>query len=227
MRRIVLERGDHVAAVGEGGVALEPAHGGHAQPRHQIRILAERLLHAPPPRLAGDVHHGRQRLVRAARPRLGGGHRVEPLDQAGVERRAKTDRLRETGALLRRLAVQALLVEDHRDAEPRLLDEEPLNRVGQLGHRPRAQAAARVARPPNLPEAVSVAEVRAGFAGVEPALLVDEQDGLLPPHAHHLRDFLLERHPREQVGGALVRVPCPVLVRQRFCRGAHRDASTG
>ncbi len=69
-------------------VALEPPHGGHAQPRHQVRILAERLLHAPPPRLAGHVHHGRERLVRAARARLGGGHRVQPLDQ----RRDRTSR---------------------------------------------------------------------------------------------------------------------------------------
>ena len=87
----------------------------------------------------------------------------------------------------------------------------------------RAQAAARVTRPPDLSEAVPVAEVLPRLLRVEPALVVDEHRGLLLPDAEHLRDLLLERHPREQVGrsrSSALRVRS-LIRRSGVCRGAH------
>ena len=144
-----------------------------------------------------------------------------------VERRPETDRLREARALLRGMAVEALLVDDHGDAEARLLDEEPLDGVGQVRHRARAQAAARVAGPADLPESAAVAEMLPGLLRVEPALVVDEHRRLLLPDAEHLGDLLLERHPREQVGGPFVGALRRIPVRQGRRCGAHRVTSTG
>ena len=77
---------------------------------------------------------------------------------SGLNVAREADRLREARALGRGLAVQALLVEDHGNAEPAVLDEESLNGVGELGLRARAFAAAGVARPADLADAVAVRE---------------------------------------------------------------------
>ena len=53
----VLERGHHAPLVLERGVALEAAHGGDAELRVQIGILAVGFLHAAPARIARHVHH--------------------------------------------------------------------------------------------------------------------------------------------------------------------------
>ena len=46
---------------------------------HQVRIFAVGLLHAAPARLARHIHHGRERLVRAARAGFLGGHGEQRL----------------------------------------------------------------------------------------------------------------------------------------------------
>ena len=54
-----------------------------AMPSRETRygILAVGFLDAAPARIAGHVHHRRQRLVRAADAGLVGGHREERFDQ--------------------------------------------------------------------------------------------------------------------------------------------------
>ncbi len=54
------------------------------------------------------------------------------LDEVRVERRRGPDRLLERRRLAGEQAVERLLVEDRRDPEPRLLDEEPLDLVAGL-----------------------------------------------------------------------------------------------
>ena len=220
VRREVLHRGDQVPLVAEPAVSLEAADGRHAHAADEVRILAEGLLGAPPPRVARDVEVGRQRLVRAARAGLGGDGGVHALHQAGVEGGRQADRLREARPLARRVAVQALLVEHHRDPQPRLFDEEALDRVGGLGHLPRGEPAGQVARPGHLPQAVPVAEAGAGRRLVETPVCVHEAGPLPLPRAHHLRDLLLERHPPQEVLHPLVHRPRPVLVQRHRIHGS-------
>ena len=56
--------------------------------------------------------------MRTAHARLSGGHRVDAFDEIGIERRRQPDRLREARALACGVTVQALLMEDHRNAQP-------------------------------------------------------------------------------------------------------------
>ena len=113
------------------------------------------------------------------------------------------------------MAVQAFLMEHDWNAQPAVLDEESLNGVRQLGLAARRRAAAGVARTSNLSETVSVGERGARFRIVETALL--RRRGFVAffiPDAHHLRDFLLERHAREEIGDSLVGGEISVLVWQ-------------
>ena len=130
----MFERGDDARLVLERRVALEPAHRRDAELRDQVRVFAVGLLDASPARIARHVHHRRQRLVRAAHARFLGRHREERFDQLRIERGAQADGLRKAGGAVRGVAVQAFLVEHHRDAEAGVLDEELLDGVGQLGH---------------------------------------------------------------------------------------------
>ena len=68
--------------VAERAVALKTLHGGDAQPRDQVRILAVGFLDAAPARIAGHVDHRRQRLMRAARAGFRGRHREQPARPA-------------------------------------------------------------------------------------------------------------------------------------------------
>ena len=70
----VFQRRDHVSLVAECAVTLESLHGRDPQPRHQVGVLAIRLLHATPARIAGHVYHRRERLVGAPHPGLGRRH---------------------------------------------------------------------------------------------------------------------------------------------------------
>ncbi len=176
-------------------------------------ILAEGFLDAAPARLARDVDDGRQRLMRAAGARLGSGRRIDALDEIDVEGRGEADRLRIAGALARGKPVQALLVKNHRDAEARRLDEEPLDVVGQLRHAARGEPIARVARPRHVTGRMAVGKRGACLCRVEPPRPVDQRVGPLSPEAHHLPDFFFEGHPRQQILDALVhrQVRIPVL----------------
>ena len=61
----VLRCRDH--AVAQRSLACSPLHEGDAHPRHEVRILAERLLAAPPARVAADVEkHGSEAVMRVA-----------------------------------------------------------------------------------------------------------------------------------------------------------------
>ena len=137
--------------------------------------------------------------MRAAHPGFLSGHGIELLHQRGIKGAGQADGLRKTRAAHGRVAVQAFLVIHHRDAEPGVLNEEPLNRVRHLRRLARGFAASGVARAAHLAEAVPVTEVRLGLDRVKVPLAVEQQIRFLLPDAEHLRGFFLERHARKQV----------------------------
>src|SRR4029077_3300543 len=100
-----------------------------------------------------------------------------------VKRCGQPDGLRKARRAGCGVTVQTFLVEDHRNAEATLLEEELLKGVCEVGLLARRSPAARVARPADLPDAVAVGERGARLFGIELAVRVDQRRGLLLPHA--------------------------------------------
>ena len=88
--------------------------------------------------------------VSSIRRRIVVGHRRHDVR---IEGRRRADRLLEARRGPGDEAVQALLVDDRGDAEPRPLDEVALDRVGRLGHLDRAQVG-RAGQPRDLADPV-------------------------------------------------------------------------
>ncbi len=114
------------------------------------------------------------------------------------------------------MTVQTFFVENDRNSEAAVFNKELLDGVRQLGHGARLQAWARVTGPPHLSYTVPAAKRFFGLLRVERSVGVDERIRLLPPHAHHLRGLLFERHSREQVRGAHFGRQRRILVLGRF-----------
>ena len=188
-------------------VSLEAAHRGDAQSRNQVRIFAVGFFHAAPARLARHIHHRRQRMMRAAQAGFQSRHREQRLHQRGIEGCAQRDGLRKTGSIRGGVAVQALFVEHHRNAQAAVLKEELLDGVGQLGHAASVLAAAGIARPAHLAQSAAIAKRLLRLSEIEVAARIHQRLGLRLPDAHHLCGLFLQRHPREQVlhasGGGL------------------------
>ena len=168
--------------VGEVG-SLERLDVGAAERAGEVGVLAVRLLDPPPAGVARDVEDRRQRMPgtgeqHPAPDRLG--HRRH---RVGVERRRGADRLLEAGRGPRDEAVQALLVDDRRDAQSRSLDELALDGVGGLGHLDGAEVR-------RAGEARDVADPVGGQRG--------QPTGIEAVLAHHL-----ERPERPQLGHLL------------------------
>src|SRR5690606_39780478 len=66
----VLERSEHLVRRERQCRALETLHGGNAEPRNQVRILAEGFLATPPARSARDVDDRSEHPLPAARADL-------------------------------------------------------------------------------------------------------------------------------------------------------------
>ena len=179
-------------------VALHAAHVRDAERRRQVRVLAVRLLDPAPAGVAGDVEHGGEREPAADRQHPPPDRRRDRLDQLRVERRRRPDRLLERGRAPGEQAVERLLVEDGRDPEPRLLDEEALDRVARLG-RPGGVEVRGPGHPADLPDPLR--EPVAHPLRVEVGLAAEQ---LERPQRPELGELLVERHPRQQVGDARV-----------------------
>ncbi len=137
--------------------------------------------------------------MRAAHAGLFGGHREEPLHQLWIEGCAQADGLRKTGSRRRRVAVQALFMEDHWNAQASVFQEELLNLIGQRGHFAGVPAAAGVRGPAHLPDAAPALEGHFGFGEIEVALFVHQLLRLLLPDAAHLFGLLLHGHALQQI----------------------------
>ncbi len=136
--------------------------------------------------------------------------------KAGLKCRSQRDGLREAGSVRRRVPVQALLMENHRDPEPAILEKEPLDRIGKLRHASRLLAAARIAGPSHLAQSTLVAKGFFRLREIEISFFVDKRLRLLLPDAQHLRGFLFQRHACEQILCSLGRSRLGVLVDGRF-----------
>ncbi len=121
-----------VAATPSRELALHAAHVRDAEAAHEIGRLAVGLLHPAPPGVPCDIEDRRQRVAGTGGDHLLTDDGADALDQLRVPRRREPDRLGE----LRRVACaqprRALLVHDRRDAEPGVLDEIVLDRVGEF-----------------------------------------------------------------------------------------------
>ena len=89
-------------------------------------------------------------------------------------------------------------MEERRDPEPRLLDEEALDLVADLGGGGRFEVR-RAGDPADVADAVG--EPIADALGIELGLAPEQ---LERPDRAQLGELLVERHPREQVGDARV-----------------------
>ena len=127
----VLARGEH--AVGEVRT-LQRRDVGAAELGGQVRVLAVGLLDPAPARVAGDVEDGRESVPGAGqRASAGGSSSAIAGTSSGSKLAAAPIDCWKHGARAGDEAVEALLVDDGRDPEARLLDEVALDRVGGLG----------------------------------------------------------------------------------------------
>ena len=229
----VFERGEHlVFREGQARSLISP-HGGDAEPRDQIGILAVGFFDTSPSGIAPEIDDRREHgWHRGREPLCGDAH--QPFDQRRVPRAREADRHGEMCASRRREAVQRLFVEHHGNAEPRVLDHPLLDGVDELGvlawltYRPPRGGSGDFARPGDLSDAV--ADERLGLPWHESPRLVLDFD-FLAPDAEELRDLFLEGHPREQVGHARVdrngRVAVTRTCPERSRRVAGRERRQG
>ena len=152
----------------------------------------------------------------AAQSRFPRGHREEPLGQIGIERGGQSDWLREACGINGRVAVQTLFMKNHGDPQPRVLDEESLNRVGEFRRAAGVPAGSRVAGAADLADPAPILEGRLGFRKIEVAVGVDESFGLPLPDAHHLGGLFFQRHPGQKVLDAFGRGQIGIVVRVLF-----------
>ena len=200
----VLRRGDHA----RGQIRpLQPLDEGRPHACDEVRILAVGLLGAPPARVAHDVEHRRQPLMGARRPHLD----PDPVRHRGVQVRLEgagdPDRLRVHRRAASHQARADLLVDDRRDAQPRALDEPPLQLVRDARHLLGRQRA-RSGDARDLPEAVPADR---GGAVVVDLVAADE---LEHPRGAELRHLLLRQHARQQVFHAVLDRKLGVAVRR-------------
>jgi hypothetical protein len=146
----VLRTGDHAFAQ---VVALHPVREGDAHRADEIRVLAVRLGHTSPARVARDVHDRRERMEHADCAHLATHHVCHLLDPVRVPGRGERDRGREGGEPGSDDPVQRFVVEDRRDLQACLRDEVVLDRVDARRDLVR-QLVPEEADPGNVPDAV-------------------------------------------------------------------------
>ena len=224
----VLERGEHLSVGERKRIALIALDRGNTHLADQIRVFAERLLDATPARIARDVDDRRQDHAHAARTDLASDDAVDLPDQIGVPGAGERDRLRKVRGILGGIAVQAFLMEEHRNAKTRIVDGPALDGIhevdrflytAQRGNAGRDRPLA-IRRPRELADAVG--KFRPGLGFVELQIAVENR-GLVDPDAEHLGHFLLQRHALEQIFDARGDRSRSVLVNRRCCvRGLAR-----
>ena len=191
--------GDHaVGQIRTVDAALEAGDEGDPHLRDEVRVFAVGLLEAAPTGVSTDVEDGRQTVMGADCPHLGPDGCGQSLVELGIERRRDADRLREHGRLTRHQARADLLVDDRRYAQSGVVEQVPLHVVREAGRLDRRQAA-RSAHPGDVAD--PVAQQGIGPVGFEPAAPRDLED----PDAAELRELLVDRHPAEDIGGAVAR----------------------
>ena len=232
----MLQGGEYLAGREHAGLALalQAFHRRNSHLADQVGVLAESFLDAAPARIARDIDHGGERLTHAAGADLARRHDVDRAHQRGVPAGGQGDGLRKAGGADRRIAVQSFLVKQNGNAEPRaghgvvLQGVHEANRPGNIppAHHPGRGGAGGIRRPRKRADAVGILDRHFGRIELQPGV---EHVGLVLPDAEHLRDFLLQRHARQQVFDARFNRLFGVLVgsgawRSRMRLGQEREA---
>ncbi len=109
--------------------ALLPADGGDAHLRDEKGVLAEELLHSAVARIARQIQDRTQGDRGAPQPRLTRGDVEHLLDQLGVPGASQGRWDGEDRGVSRHQSMGGLFMEQGRNTEPRLFDQESLDRV--------------------------------------------------------------------------------------------------
>ena len=180
-------------------VALKSPHRGDAELGNQVGVLAEGLLDPPPAGVARHINHRRQGLVRSARTRFLGRHRVERLDKRGIESGRQANRLGKTGRAQGGVAVETFFVKKT-GMPSRLCSMKNfcMALVNSAISRPFLPFPASLGRPtwPNPWPSLKAARA---FAEIEIAFAINKRVRFLLPDTEHLRGFFLKSHAGEQV----------------------------
>ena len=179
----------------------------------QDRVLSVGLLDTPPPRVASDVQHRRQRLAGTDREHLGADVTGDGRQEFAVPGRGQADRLGELHRVARAEPGDGLLVQHGGDAEAGVVDEPLLDLVVQTRDSGRAQPGRR-GDPCDL--TCAVGQVLAG-GGRREVVVAHEFGG---PHAAELCELLGECHAAQQVVDAVLDRQRGVAVRRVVAHGS-------
>src|SRR5882724_3545006 len=229
MHRKMLRGCHHVGFINRRAVALKSANRRQPNMRHQIWIFAVCFFRASPSRIARQIQNWRETLLRSTRPHFRGHGSKYVANQHFVPCGRKSNRRWKCRTLRRRVPMQALFVEHDWNSQPRILFHPFLNRVCKFRHfaRPAAHAGI-LARARNLAQSILQRDLRA--LRKEGAFFIRKERLRLPykctvsPRALDLRQFLFDRHPREQISNALLNGKLWILVGGHFLRDGRRAA---
>ncbi len=208
----VADVGDEMLGCGDHVLVFDGFHEGRAEHSRQIRIFAVGFLDAAPAHVVGDVDHRPEDIAQAARFRLDRDRLADRAEQLRIEARGEADRLRKRRGVVAHEPVQRLVERQHRNAEPRFVDEKVLRGVDLA--RQRFGVLARVVAQDLLRGAALRvgAELQAEDAVAE---LVAVGRRHLAGHHEQLPELFLGRHAREQVGDARLDACFGVFINRR------------
>ena len=194
----MLGGGEHVERVDlSRRTALQPADRRLAHRGDEERILAVGLFGAAPARIARQVEHRAERVVRALGAHLRRGDGESLLDQLRVPGAGQADRLREAGGVQRHVAVQRLAEVDRRDAQAGFVAQEGLQGIDELDSLGRDPVGAQSA---DKGQAMR-ANAPCGLGRKAVAVAGNLSDVKQPVQLGH---FFFKRHTANQVGDAFV-----------------------
>ena len=162
------------------------------------------LVDAPPTGVSRDIHHRRQGLTHAHRAHLSTDEVRHSLDQLWRPRRRQADGRRKVGCFWGDESVERFVVDDDRDAQARVLDQELLDAVGCLGH-PLRRLVTEHSQHGNLSH--PLAQDLGHLVWVEPPRAGKYQRH----HGAKLGDLFFERHTSEQFPNT------SLYPRRKFC----------
>ncbi len=188
--------------------ALQAPYGGEPHFADEIGVLSKELFTAAPPRIADKVEHWAEANRHAAGAGLAGDIGEDLFDQVRIPGAAQRRRNGEAGGPFDGQAVGCLFVQQRRNAQPRLFNQEPLERVRKgdrvvrlaegVVHIDVVRHPSRIRRPAEVPQAV-----RYSGGGLlrrkDPRLDIDDL-AFVEPKTAKLGSLLLKRHASQEVG---------------------------
>src|SRR5258708_7332324 len=189
--------GHDVGLIHRSAWPLQAENCSNADTRDQVRIFTVGLFGAAPARIAGQIQHWRQTLLRTTRASFRCYRRKNVVHQIRIPRSGHTDRRWKRCATARHKSVQTLFVEDDRNPQASVVLKPFLYGVGVLRH---FAGSALFAGPRNFSDSVFKSD--RGALRYERTLLVDKPrlGSLLKlsvlPSALELSHLFIEGHSR-------------------------------